>query len=179
MAAHSLGRRGFCEVGSGPPSLPPSLPPHCTADRLAMWFRLNWLKVVQSLAQGHVNFLNFEFWAIFHTGLLYKGVQNDVQNIVKRTQAGQGKAGKQQQEQTSPNLERTIKWISVLSNWLNIRYCVVFKSSLKPALLHLTELEPAKHCLRNSQRGLLSHFEELSYSLSLLLRSRLFVLQNH
>ena len=38
----------------------------------------------------------------------YRGVQNGVQNIVRRTQAGPGRTVKQQHEQISPNLERTI-----------------------------------------------------------------------
>ena len=35
---------------------------------------------------------------------------------LRRTQAGPGRAGKQQQEQTSPNLERRIKEISVVAH---------------------------------------------------------------
>ena len=45
--------------------------------------------------------------------LKYRCVQNGAQNYLRRTQAGPGRAGKHQQEQTSPNLERTILCTSV------------------------------------------------------------------
>ena len=46
---------------------------------------------------------------------LWPGLYADLCTEVHKTyQAGPGRAGKQQQEQTSPNLERTILYTSVL-----------------------------------------------------------------